>query len=126
VSLLKWRTSTAANCGNTPAVAVTVRHVTPSLVAAAAKFALTVFDSSLAPTFPHRGLSMASNTAECAIDANGQLKDAQDIEFYGSESNERPLAPLAAPTQDTVEAAAASNGKDKMKNTKGEFSFPDV
>jgi hypothetical protein len=69
---------------------------------------------------------MASNTAECAIDTNGQLKNAQDIEFYGLKSDERPLAPLAAPTQDTVEAAAASNGKDKTVNTKGEFSFPDV
>jgi hypothetical protein len=69
---------------------------------------------------------MASNTAECAIDANGQLKDAQDIDFYSSESNKRLLAPLAASTQDTVEAAAASNGKDKTKNTKGEFSFADV
>jgi hypothetical protein len=126
VSLLKWRTNTAANCSNTPAVAVTIRHVTPSPVAAAAKFVLTVFDSSLVLTFPHCGLPMASNIAKCAIDANGQLKDAQDIEFYGSESNKRPLAPLAAPTQDTVEAAVASNGKNKTKNIKGEFSFPDV
>jgi hypothetical protein len=107
-------------------VAVTVHYVTPSPVAVAAKFALTVFDSSLALTFLHRSLPMASNTAECAIDTNGQLKDAQNIEFYGSESNERPLAPLAASTQDTVEVAAASNRKNKTKNTKGEFSFPDV
>jgi hypothetical protein len=126
VSLLKWRTSTAANCGNTPAVAVTVHHITPLPVAVAAKFALIAFDSSFAPMFPYCGLPMASNTAKCAIDTNSQLKDAQDIEFYSSESNERPLAPLVAPTQDTVEAAAASNRKDKTKNTKGEFSFPDV
>jgi hypothetical protein len=92
----------------------------------AAKFALTIFNSFLAPMFPHHGLSMASNTAECTIDANSQLKDTQDIEFYGSESDERPLAPLAASTQDTVEAAAASNGKDKTKNTKDEFSFSDI
>jgi hypothetical protein len=126
VSLLKWRTSTAANRGNTPAVAVTICHVTLSLVTAAAKFALTVFNSSFASTFLHRGLSMASNTAKCAIDATSQLKDAQDIEFYGLESNEHLLAPLAASTQDTIEAAVASNGKDKTKSTKGEFSFSDV
>jgi hypothetical protein len=69
---------------------------------------------------------MASNTAKCTIDANGRLKNAQNIEFYGSESNKRPLALLTAPTQDTIEAAAAFNKKDKTKNTKGEFSFPDV
>jgi hypothetical protein len=87
---------------------------------------LTVFNSSFTPTFPHCGLPIASNTTKCAIDATSQLKNTQDIKFYGSESNECFLAPLAALTQDAIEAAAASNGKNKTKGKKGEFSFPDV
>lgn len=41
-------------------------------------------------------LLMATQQAQCAIDANGKLKDASKIDFYYSETDDTPLPPKDA------------------------------